>query len=407
MKVLHIVPTYFPAHGIGGPIVSVHLLNKWLVKRGVEVTVFTTNFGIKEAIPLGKEVVLDGVKVWYFPVSLKFWQYSSEMRKAIKNTLKNFDIAHITSVFLGASTLGAYYARKHKKPYVISPRGSLMKETIGHRKIKKLLYLWLIEKRNLENASAIHFTLPVERDEYLELRLPCKKAIVVPNGIEAGQMANSKGQIAGEEFKRKYGIKEDAKVVLFLGRISWKKGFDTLMPAFKRAKEQIANSEWQMAKNEEQRVGGKVVLVIAGPDDEGYKSEVFKQIAKNKLRAGEDVIFTGMLIGEEKKVAFDVADVFALPSYAENFGIAVLEAMQAGVPVVATFQVGIAPYIKEANAGVVVEKNETDVADAICKILSNKEVAYDMAKNGTLLAKKFSAETVANDMLAQYEGLLR
>lgn len=389
MKILHIVPTYFPAHGIGGPIVSVHLLNKWLVKRGVDVTVYTTNFGIKENISLCKEVLVDGVKVWYFPITWKFWQYSSAMRRALRDTIKNFDIVHITSVFLSASTLGAYYARENNKPYIISPRGSLMKETIKHHGIKKRLYLQLLEKRNLKNASAIHFTLRVERDEYLALGLSCKKVIVVPNGIEIGDGVGG-GRGEGEkEFKKKYGIKENANVVLFLGRISWKKGFNTLIPAFARVKQNIPN----------------VVLVIAGGDEEGYGTKVKSQISN--LKINDKVIFTGMLLGEDKKAAFAAANVFVLPSYAENFGIAVLEAIVAGVPVVVTKEVGLSTYIEESNAGLVVEKNEVAVADGICRILNDRQMTYDLTKNGVDLAKRFLAEAVAGDMLEQYEELLR
>src|SRR5512146_3137686 len=113
MKILHIVPSYLPAYGYGGPIQSVHNLNKWLVKKGMDVTVYTTNIDGRKRlnVPTCEEVVLDGVKVRYFPITFAPWQYSSAMKAALEENAGGFDLIHITSVFLSASTLGAYYAK--------------------------------------------------------------------------------------------------------------------------------------------------------------------------------------------------------------------------------------------------------------------------------------------------------
>lgn len=96
---------------------------------GVDVTVYTTAVNGPDDldVPLGVPVDVDGVKVYYFPVKfLRSWFYSPGMHRAIKNNSRDFDLVHITSVFLSASTLGAYYARKFNIPYIISPNGSLM-----------------------------------------------------------------------------------------------------------------------------------------------------------------------------------------------------------------------------------------------------------------------------------------
>src|SRR3989344_2837409 len=152
MKILHIIPTYVPAFRYGGPILSVHNLNKWLVKQGVDVTVYTTNIDGKGTldVPTNREVLLDGVKVYYFPITSRVWQYSYELHRALAKNAGLFDLVHITSIFLSASSLGSYYAKKFNKPYIISPRGSLMKEPLGKKPLKKNPYLSLIEKRNLE-----------------------------------------------------------------------------------------------------------------------------------------------------------------------------------------------------------------------------------------------------------------
>lgn len=212
MKILHIVPSYWPAFERGGPIRSVHSLNKWLVKNGVDVTVYTTNIGLKGKVETNREVLVDGVKVWYFPLTWAAWQYSSALHKQLKQTAKNFDLIHITSTFLAASTLGAYYAKKFNIPYLISPRGNLMKEPLQKKSsFKKQVYISLIEKRNLAGAVAIHFTTEVEKKEYLEQKLPLKNSIVIPNGLDPEEFSEEIIKRNKINFREKFGIGVDKK----------------------------------------------------------------------------------------------------------------------------------------------------------------------------------------------------
>ena len=207
MKILHVVPTYLPAYRYGGPILSVHYLNKWLVKKGVEVTVFTTNINGPEDldVPLNKPVIVDGVTIFYFKSSFpRKWFYSRDLRSALAERIGDFDLIHITSVFLSVSALGAYYAKKFHKPYVISPRGSLMKEPLARKsRFLKLVYLKLIERNNLAGAAAIHFTAEVERKEYFESGLPPGNSFIIPNAFEPEE---SREIPTEEEFRKKYQI---------------------------------------------------------------------------------------------------------------------------------------------------------------------------------------------------------
>ncbi len=326
MRILHIVPSYLPAYSYGGPILSVHSMNKWLVKKGADVTVYTTNIngGSELDVPLNREVVIDGVKVFYFPLSFRGWVYSGYMREALKKNVRNFDLIHITSVFLSASTLGAHYAKKFGRPYIISPRGSLMKEPLKRKnKVSKEIYIHLIEKRNLAGAAAIHFTAKNEETEYKEAGFPIAGSFIVPNGID---MESMNKEVPPGIFRNKFGIPADKKIVLSLGRLNWKKGFDTLIPIFREVAE----------KNP------KAVLVIAGGDEGGYKKEIEKFITENGLGAGEDVIFTGELLGDMKLAAFHESDLFVLPSYSENFGMAAGEVISLGsMPVILSSGTGI------------------------------------------------------------------
>lgn len=388
MRILHIVPSYLPAYKHGGPIWSVHNFNKWLVKKGINVTVYTTDIDIPESTSRAKEIDIDGVKVFYFPASLpKQWEYSRELHKWLARNVRNFDLVHITSTFLAASTLGAHYAKKFGKPYIISPRGNLMKEPLEKKgPLKKKLYISFIEERNLTDADAVHFTVEQEKQEYDDAGLTSKKALVIPNGLD---VSDFKTNIPLGVFRKKFGISEDKKIVLFLSRINWKKGLDTLIPAFAQVLEKEQDS----------------VLVIAGGDDEEYKKKVEKWVDEYKVK--DRVLFTGMILGVDKTGALQDSDVFVLPSYSENFGMAVIEAMYFRLPVIVTKNVGVAPYVKQNEAGFVVEKNVEEVATAVMRILRNKKLAQEMGEKGRkTVENEFAMPKIAEKWVEAYNGLI-
>ncbi len=386
MNILHIVSTYLPAYRYGGPITTVHELNKALVRFGIKVTVYTTNVDGEHNmdVPLGIPVDIDGVKVFYFPSTyLRSWFYADDMRRALRDNIKNFDFVHITSVFLSASTLGAYYARKYNIPYIISPRGSLISNLIEKKStIKKKIYLALIEKRNLAHAEGVHFTTEYEKEEYTKLNLPLKKAIIVVNSLAIEEWEKP---VAEGLFRKKYGIASGTTVILFFGRINWKKGIDTLIPAMA-----------EVVKKEQ-----NTILVVAGGDDEGYGGTVRTMIRENKIE--DRVIMTGMLQGEIKLSALKESDIFVLPSYSENFGMTVIEAMYSKMPVIITNRVGIAPEVKETGAGIVIEKNEKSLANAILMLLQNQHLRKKMGEQGKeMVQKKFSWPEVAKSFAKEY-----
>lgn len=414
MKILHIIPSYLPAVYASGPIKPTHYLNKMLVKKGVDVVVYTMNFDGERRldVPLEKEVNLDGVKVYYFPMTFRPWQYSYKLHRALVKNIKNFDLIHITSVFLSTSTLGTYYARKYKIPYIISPHGSLMDEPLRFRSFKKWLYVFLFERRNLKNASAIHFVVEAEKEDYLKTSLPFKKSIVIPNCFDTEKL-NQKSQ--PRLFREKINLTNDKKVILFLGRLSWIKGLDTLIPAFA-----------EVVKKEP-----KTILILVGPDEGGYKKEIIKMIENSRLIYKDldsisinqlnqyksaqisinqrvNIIFTGMLTGVDKIVAFQESDIFILPSYSENFGMAVVEAMYFGLPVVITKNVGISPSVEKAQAGLVINKDENQLVEAILKILNNPDLAKKMGENGKkLVREEFNSDKIADKWINEYKMIIK
>ena len=121
MKILCVVPVYFPAFQYGGPIASVHNLNKALVEKGIEVTVFTTNAGLEGKVLTNLEIDINGVKVFYFNFFKIFeflgptgWQFSWSLTVALKNKLKNFDLIYLSAVWNYPTAIAAHYCRIYK-----------------------------------------------------------------------------------------------------------------------------------------------------------------------------------------------------------------------------------------------------------------------------------------------------
>ena len=188
MRILHVVPSYLPATRYGGPIYSVHGLAKALAELGHEVEVFTTNIdgpGVSD-VPTTHPVSMDGVQVHYFSSGgLRRLFYAPSMKPALDRVARTFDVIHLHSVFLWPTWAAARAAIRHEIPYVLSPRGMLVKELIRRRnRFVKKAWIGLIERRNIERAAGIHVTSDVEiyDIERFDFRLP--KVFVVPNGID-------------------------------------------------------------------------------------------------------------------------------------------------------------------------------------------------------------------------------
>lgn len=406
MRILHIIPTYKPAYSRGGPIWSVSNLNEWLVKKGIDVTVYTTDIDVPEDIPRNREVDVDGVKTIYFPFSwpnvLKYWrvgflpallprrwEYSSDLHRHLSKHAKDFDLIHITSTFLFASTLGRHYAKKFNKPFIISPRGNLMWPLELKSAAKKKMYINIIEGKNLASADAIHFTVPKEKDDYIKYSLPFRKYIIIPNGIEDKELPDSSER---GRFRKKFKIPGDKSIVLFLGRINWKKGLDTLIPAFGRVVKERPNT---------------VLVLAGGTDGKGYEEKVKRMISENGLEIGKNIVLTGMILREDKNSAYEDSNLFVLPSYSENFGMAVVEAMYKKLPVIVTPGVGISPWVKGGNAGLVIKKNVDKLAESIIHLIDNKEENSIMGENGRKLVKEeFEMSKIVDKFVDAYQNII-
>src|SRR5215472_4904468 len=229
MRILHVASTYLPSLR-GGPIFSVHGLCRSLAARGHEVQVFTTNIdgsGITST-PIGTPVDLDGVQIQYFPCPLvRRLYWAPALSRALHHSIGELDVVHLHSVFLWPTWAAARAARDAGVPYVLSPRGMLVKDLIARRsQLAKSAWIHLIERSNVEKAAALHLTSQLEGREIERFGWRLPRLAIIPNAIDEPLSQN--GKIASDV----EAITSQQPLVLFLGRLSWKKGLDRLLRAF-------------------------------------------------------------------------------------------------------------------------------------------------------------------------------
>jgi glycosyltransferase involved in cell wall biosynthesis len=385
MRILHVIPSLAARDG-GPPKAAIEMCRE-LLRRGAHTQIYTTNADGSGClhVPLGSPTEVGGVTVTYFPISgSHYYKYSSALSAALRANVSKFDVVHINSLYQFPSTAAAHYCRKHGVPYIVRPHGTLDPYLYRRHSLRKRLYEVLIERRNLTHATAVHFTT-TEEMRLAKLSGLRFRSAVASLGIEfeAGPVHTENAadtiwpQLAGK------------KLVLFLSRINFKKGLDILARAFGHIYRTRQNAH----------------LVIAGPDTDGYAARVRRWLAEEG--ALEAVTFTDMVLGERKAALLRRADLFVLPSYTENFGIAVVEAMAAGLPVVISNQVNIWSEIAAARAGLVVKPDVLEVAQAMLTLLDNPSLANEMGERGRCLAQeKFSWQVAADELLRLYRDVV-
>lgn len=377
----------------GGPTQTALKLCLYLKKIGVNVLICTTNFGIDNNFihPLNSITEYNGVNTIfhnYFKL-FGFYCFSPSIVRTLKKEVINYDLIHIHSIFIFTSIVSGLFARNNKIPYIVRPHGSLMIDSIRMgRSILKKIYLNLIEKKNLENASAIHFTTEHEAEKTMSMGLNFKKKVVIPNGIDPDDFKD----IPLFDFttlKNNVNFKDKIKIV-FLGRIAKEKGLDTLLFSFAEVVKKRKNAR----------------LFIIGPDQEGYLEKLL--ILMSDLGLCDFVNFIGPLYGKDKLSLLKTADIFVLPSYGtENFGISAVEAMYLSIPIIITNNVGICREVKDYKAGFVINKNEHELFEAIISLIDSIELRIELGKNGKkLVEREFTWEKSALMMLDVYKALL-
>jgi glycosyltransferase involved in cell wall biosynthesis len=326
LKILQLVDTLDPK--VGGVATAVLDLSRGLARRGHKIDIVVLD---DPGAPWLANIGLPGQALG---VGLTSYRYSPKLLPWLKKHGGDYDRVIVNGIWQYLSFAAWRRYAGSAVPYFVFPHGMLdpwFKETFPLKHLKKWLYWPWAEYRVLRDAAAVIFT---SEEECLLARksfwLYSAREKISPLGVETPPTASAEVR---DKFFERYPELRDKRVLLFLGRLHPKKGCDILIDAFA----QVADDS--------------VALVLAGPDQVGWQAEL--QQRAEQLKVSTRVIFPGMLQGEMKRAALAAADAFVLPSHQENFGMAVVECLAAGLPVLISNRINIWREIDQDRAGYV------------------------------------------------------
>jgi glycosyltransferase involved in cell wall biosynthesis len=388
MRILQIIPSISLVYG--GPSQMVIGLSAALASQGIDVTIITTDSNgdigqLPLDVPLNQQIQQDGYQIIYFRCSpFRRYKFSLSLLQWLNANVRQFDLAHIHAIFSPVTTIAATIARKHNLPYIIRPCGMLDPADLQKKKQLKQIYGRLLERPNLAGAAAIHFTSKQEAiiSERFGLgstsKMPVPQDLVIPLGVTAGLFPKRLPE-------------SQVPIILFMSRIEPKKGLDLLIPAL----ENILAS------------GIEFHFILAGsnPQDADYETQIKLQIQNSSL--AKYTTITGFVSGDLKLELLTKADLFVLPSYYENFGIAVAEAMAAGVPVVISDRIHISEDIQQAEAGWVGALEVSAIGNLIKLALLDPHERKRRGLNAKKYAEKhYNWDAIAQQTIDAYQQIL-
>ena len=394
LRVLQIIPSISLVYG--GPSQMIRGLSHALASQASieQVTILTTdaNGDVDEApldVPLGQPISKDGYDIVHFRCfPFRRYKFSPALLVWLWHNAANYDIAHIHALFSPVSTTAATVCRWRQLPYILRPLGTLDPADLQKKKQVKQLYAALLEKPNLTGAAAIHFTS--QQESKISERFGTHSPdLIVPLGVTLSTLPDKAA--ARKALCQRFNIPADRPIILFMSRIDPKKGLDLLLPALSTLYSQNCSFH--------------LLLCGANPQDRAYENSIRAQISASPW--ADRATLNGFVSGELKAQILSAADLFVLPSYYENFGIAVAEAMAAQIPVVISDQVHIWPAIQSSEAGWVVPTETAALADALRAALSSVE---DRAKRGEnayrCVTENYSWGAIARKIADSYRSIL-
>ena len=378
MKILQVIPYFVPAWDFGGPLPVCYQLSKQLVKRGHEVAVWTTDaLNARSRIAQHKETI-DGIQVRRFKNLSNSLAYRYNISSPIGMALaadetKGYDIIHIHEYRVLQNAFIRGHAKKHGVPYVLQAHGSLT--TFFQKGWLKRIFDKLWGYRILRDAAKGIALTQTEAEQYKSMGVSNDKIEIVPNGIDLSEFENLPQR---GEFRRKHGLDDNERIVLYLGRIHQTKGIDLLVRAFVRLSKEVSGAK----------------LVIVGPDD-GYLPAL-KRLIK-ELHIEERVLLTGPVYGRDKLGAYVDADVFVTPSF-YGFPVTFMEACATGTPIVTTERWDHLDWL-DGQIGYVTPYDEKELTKAITSILGNSGLAEQFGANGRDIVKnRFNWGSIAEQL---------
>lgn len=406
LKVLQIIPSISAVYG--GPSQMIRGFSHALARQGADVTILTTdsNGDIGQApldVPIDDPVKQDGYTIRYFRCApFRRYKFSLGLFAWLYHHADEFDIAHIHALFSPVSSISAAIARHRKLPYILRPLGTLDPADIQKKRNLKYLYAAVLERPNIAGAAGIHFTSPQEHEVserfgtdtpgmVIPLGVKQPKPLTNPDAVLSALTPPASSEASSPPFNIRIPRDPNIPIILFMSRIDPKKGLDLLIPALENL---VAN-------------GQPFHFVLAGtnPQDPTYEKGVSDRIQFSPIASCTTI--TGFVQGQQKQALLQQADLFVLPSYYENFGISVAEAMVAGTPVLISDQVHIYTDVQQSESGWVCACNESALTMELLKALQDADGRRQRGINAQQCAlEKYSWSAIAQQTLSKYRKIL-
>jgi glycosyltransferase involved in cell wall biosynthesis len=360
MKVLHVIPSVAKVRG--GPSQAIIEMVKALRSQGVDAEIVTTNDNGKALLDVPLSELTDQLKEYgnvpirFFPrFSPKFhavreFAYSGALNTWLWQNLTNYDLVHVHAIFSYPSTIAMAIARIKNIPYINRPLGQLCEWSLQQSKLRKQIYLHLIERANLLDSKSLHFTTEQEKLEFNQLALNIPN-FVLPHGVHIPNPIPN----AQQQLRQILQIPDQRPIILFMSRIHPKKGLEYLISALG------ALTEFKFA------------LAIAGSGEPDYINQIQDLLTTHGI--SDRTYMIGFVEGETKNLYLQGADLFALTSHSENFGIAAIEALASATPVLITDGVAIAPMVLDQDLGYVTTLDIESITATLQEFLNNLQLA--------------------------------
>jgi glycosyltransferase involved in cell wall biosynthesis len=389
MKILMVTLGFYPAVAWGGPTTAVYQNALELIRRGHQVTVCTSNrLSKQEYISHGCfERTKDGVRVLYLHTyMLKNWPgtvgptlISPTGLIRLWQQVSQADVIHVNGTRNILVMISSWFAACQYKPTVLQPHGTLPRIVSSIR--LKELFDKILMGSIVGSAHALVALQQSEVQQIVQAGGDPSLTTIIPNGLDNSLHTPQRYQGA---LRARFDISPDQQIILFLARINRKKGADLLVGAYAQLNQEIVS---------------RTRLVIAGPDD-GQLAEIQSLVKQHRLE--DRVVFTGLLSGDDVKAAYGDADIFVLPCRVDTFPMAILEACQAGIPMVVTETCEIAEML-ENKVATIVPVEPGAIAQAMAELLQNARLRQRYRQGAQQLMRTvFSIEAVGEQLEAVY-----
>jgi glycosyltransferase involved in cell wall biosynthesis len=392
MKVLHIIPSVASVRG--GPSQAVIEMVSALRSQGIDAEIVTTNDNGKNLLDVPLYQLTDQlaeykhVPIRFFPRfspninAVREFTFSRSLTTWLWQHMTEYDLVHVHAIFSYASTIAMAIARIKKVPYINRPLGQLCEWSLQQSQLRKQIYLNVIERSNLLHSKSLHFTAQQEQEEFYKLGLNIPN-FILPHGVQIPTLMPD----AQTGVRKILQIPDHRPIILFMSRIHPKKGLEYLIPALGKLKEY------------------NFAFAIAGSGEPDYVNQIKDLLVTHGISDRTHLV--GFVKGETKNLYLQGADLFALTSYSENFGIAVIEALASGTPVLITDGVAIAPMVQEYAIGYVTKLDIEAIAFTLENFLQNVDkTVHNRQSYQQIISENYSWQSISSQLTKIYQAIV-